>query len=150
MGGKGWGVGTQLVETVRTIMVQQNLLHPLDGEKKENLFGLGILGSLQCHHPYIKGMIAIYEGKPKIKMKEKTLCILSYSFFYFCHVVAAARAVVLFSVTDGVSLCAFSSPVHTKTLPVSLTCSSCNLALLLKVCVRFFKDMCGISVLWYK
>lgn len=99
MGGKGWGVGTQLVETVRTIMVQQNLLHPLNGEKKENLFGLGIL---------------------------------------------------LFSVTDGVSLCAFSSPVHTKTLPVSLTCSSCNLALLLKVCVRFFKDMCGISVLWYK
>lgn len=38
MGGKGWGVGTQLVETVRTIMVQQNLLHPLDGEKKEKSF----------------------------------------------------------------------------------------------------------------
>lgn len=89
------GLGGHTTGGDRTIMVQQNLLHPLDGEKKENLFGLGIQGSLQCHHPYIKCMISIYEGKPKIKMKEKTLCILSYSFFYFCHVVAAARAVVL-------------------------------------------------------
>lgn len=65
---KGLG-GTQLVETVRTIRVKQNLLHPLDGVKEENLFGLGILGSLQCHHPSIKCMISIllYEGKPKIK-----------------------------------------------------------------------------------
>lgn len=114
----------------------------------KSFFGLGFLGSLQCHHPSIKCMtsILLYDGKPKIKTNENTLCILSNLFFYFCHVGAAVRAVLLFS--QFVSLCALSSPLHTTTLLVSLTCSGCNLALLLKMCVR--RTHVEFNVLGYK
>lgn len=105
-------------------------------KRRKSFLSLGFW--ILCHHPSIKCMIStlLYECKPKIKMNEKTLCILSYLFAMWVQLSGQFCSFLL----HMESVCVHSVAQFTPKPSQCLLPADCNLALLLKMCVRFFKD----------